>query len=355
MATDLVVCEKCHVAYPDPVEYHHDELECANNLVTSPVALMVAGLIGESSESTERSLYAHERKIGVSDIGGCREYARRLITDVPFSDPRTSFMPAFMGTAFGKEFEAAFQQRWPQAETQLSITVPITVRWVDENGSHSILLNLPGHPDIVIDDMILDGKTKDGLGVVRKEATKDGGLQQNKFQITLYAHALIEQGRLSPDCTLALVYYDRSGVEEEPFVVAWKYDPEILAAAEQWLGDVFYGVANEKDTEYLKDKPRAFCESYCPYFSDCRSGDGTDVEGLLEEPDIVSAIEVYREAHEDEKDAKKRKQDAVAALKGISGHTTAGDTLRWIHVNETTIPETRRGAYERIDLRRRKQ
>lgn len=355
--SDTVTCEKCGVDYPDPVEYHHDEAECANNLVATPVALMVEGLIAEASQNTERSLYAAERKIGVSDIGGCREYARRLITDEPFTDPRDSFMPAFMGTAFGREFETVFKQRWPEAETQLSIVVPLKIEVVGEDGPVTLELHLPGHPDVVVGNTVIDGKTKDGLDVVRRESTKDDGIKQHKFQLTLYAHALIEMGRLTEDATLALVYYDRSGKEEEPFIVAWRYDPAILDEAQRWLSDVFYAVMYESgegsDTRHLKDKPRTFCESYCPYFTACRGGD-TDVEGLLDDPEVLSAIEVYREAHLTETAAKAAKKTAAAALKGISGHTASGLTLRWTHINETVVPETVRRGYDRIDLRQRK-
>jgi PD-(D/E)XK nuclease superfamily len=321
------------------------------------VGIMVKGLIAEASEATERSLYAAERKIGVSDIGGCREYARRLIVDEPFTDPRDSFMPAFMGTAFGKEFEEAFKRRHPDAETQLSITVPLKVEVVSHDGTQYLQLHLPGHPDIVIGNTVIDGKTKDGLDVVRKEAEKEDGLKQNKFQLTLYAHALIEMGKIDKDATLALVYYDRSGKEEEPFVVEWKFDEAILDEAQRWLSDVFYAVMYESgdgaDTRHLKDKPRTFCQSYCPYFTACR-GPETDVEGLLEEPDILAAIEVYDEAKRDAAEAERRKKSAAAALTGISGHTVDGLTLRWIHINESVIPSTTRRAHERIDLRRRK-
>jgi PD-(D/E)XK nuclease superfamily len=310
-------------------------------LMTS-VAERLHGLVDEAMTSTERSLYAAEKKIGVSDIGGCHEYVRRLIANEDFSDPRTDYLAAFVGTAMGKELAAAYIQRFPDARAE----VPVTVSLV----AHGLSISLPGHADIVHDNTVTDFKSKDSVRVVAKESEKDDGLLHNKFQLTLYAAALIQSGDLDEDCTLALAYYDRSGVEQEPFVVEWTYNPAILEAAQEWLGDVVYALVHGEEAS--KDKPRTFCESYCAYFTACRGSD-TDVEGLIEDTEILTAIELYVEASAREKEAKADKAAAAAALKGIAGNTTT-HTLRWINVGESVIPETRRKEHQRMSLTKRK-
>jgi hypothetical protein len=306
------------------------------------IADNLTGLIEDWSEGTERSLYARELKFGVSDIGGCHEYLRRLIAEVPFSDPRTNFMPAFMGTAFGEMFERAYRERYPDAETQLSITVPLHLT---VNGE-PYLVHVPGHPDIVHGDTVIDGKTKNGLAVVRRE----GGERKHQYQVSLYTHALIEAGKIDPDnARCALAYYDRSGVEEEPFVVEWDYDPAITDEALDWINSVLYDY--EQGVASHKDMPREWCFSYCPYATDCRGSD-TDVEGVIEDPTILTAIELYLDAHAREKQAAKEKKDASAELRGAAGHTPT-HTLRWIEIGPSEVAFTR-AAHQRLDLRERK-
>lgn len=295
------------------------------------------GLIDEAMDTSARSLYAQDKKIGVSDIGGCHEYVRRLIANEDFSDPRANFMAAFMGTAFGDHLEQAYLKRHPSALTQIDVTVNL-----DLNGFR---LAIPGHPDIVdpARNLVIDGKTKNGLSVVRKT----GGERKHKYQLTFYAKALIDMGTLSEDCTLALAYYDRSGVEQKPYIDEWTYDPAILDEALEWLNDVIYALTMGEEAS--KDMPRDWCYSFCPFATACRGGD-TDVEGLIEDEVLVTAIDLYKEAHQRELQAKRDKDVAKAELVGAAGRTKDW-TLRWVHINESEIKAGTRRAYDKIDIR----
>lgn len=295
------------------------------------------GLIDEAMDGSARSLYAQGKKVGVSDIGGCREYVRRLISDMEFSDPRKNFMAAFMGTAFGDHFEKAYLTRHPNAIVQADVVVPIELDGFE--------FRLPGHPDIIDPDLntLIDGKTKDGLAVVRKT----GGDMQHKMQVTLYGYACVKAGLLKPNPTLALAYYDRAGVEQKPFIVEWEWDQSILDAAIEWLNDVVYALMQGEEAP--KDKPRDWCWSYCPFASACRGGD-TDVEGLIEDEEIVTATELYKDALARERQAKKDKDTAKGVLLGISGRTKNW-VVRWIHINESEIKAGTRRAYDKIDIR----
>lgn len=306
------------------------------------VALAYEGLVDEAMSTSERSLYAQGKRFGVSDIGGCRRYVQFLIDDEEFSDPRADFLAAYVGTAVGTKLEDDYiALRNPHAISQMTITVPIEVI-VD---GEVFTISVPGHPDLVEPaehgNAVHDEKTKDGLGVVIRE----NGEQKHKIQLSLYAHALIGMGVITKDARLALVYYDRSGAEQTPHVVEWTYDEAIYEEAVAWLSDVVY--AQVHGEEASKDMPMHFCESFCPMFSKCR-GTETDVQGVIRDPHILHAIEVYDEAHEREKAAAKDKKAAAAELRGIAGHTPNGGMWRWITVGESKIePHVRRG-YERV-------
>jgi hypothetical protein len=299
------------------------------------------GLIDDAMGGSDRSLYATEKKIGVSDIGGCHEYVRRLIADEDFSDPRNNFMAAFMGTAFGDHLEQAYLKRHPDALVQMEVVVNLDLG----EGDQPFRLALPGHPDIVDPkrDLLIDGKTKNGLGVIRKA----GSERKHQYQTTLYAKALIDEGVLTDQCTLALAYYDRAGVEQAPHIVEWTYDPEILDEAVAWLNDVIYALAQGEEAS--KDMPRDWCYAYCPFATACRGGD-TDVSGLIEDEQLVAAIDLYKDALAREKIAKKDKEDAKAELVGVGGRTKDW-VLRWVHIGESEIKAGTRRAYDKIDIR----
>lgn len=316
----------------DDLPLEADEAEPRN-----PVEEALFGLIDEAMDTSARSLYAQGKKVGVSDIGGCREYVRRLIADEEFTDPRKNFMAAFMGTAFGRELEDAYKRRHPDALIQQAVEVPLDLQ--------GFKFTIPGHLDIVHPKIntIIDNKTKNGLAVVRKS----GGDMQHKFQVTLYGYACVKAGLLKPEPTLALAYYDRSGVEQAPHIVMWEWDQSIFDAAIEWLNDVVYALTQGEEAS--KDKPRDWCYSFCPFATACRGGD-TDVEGLIEDETIVTAIDLYKDALARETAAKRDKDTAKKELVGIGGRTKDW-VLRWVHINESEIKAGTRRAYDKIDIR----
>lgn len=293
-------------------------------------------------EMSDRSAYAASNRLGVSDIGGCREFVRRTIIDEPYSDEQSDFAPAFMGTAIGALAEKAMELHGgiDGIQTQVAVTVELTI------GNHT--LRIPGHPDLVIPKTdVWDFKTVDGLGVTRREGPKD----RQWFQVMLYAKALIAMGILDPYCWVSLVFIDRSGGEPQPLVFSRRYDVAVIAAAEEWLADVIYAVENNELTS--RDQPRTWCEKVCPRYTACRQPD-TDVEGIIDNEMVRDAVKVYQQALEEEKRAKKDKESAASALRNIAGVVPDENgepwTLRWIHVNPTEVPGFTRSAYDRIHL-----
>jgi len=293
---------------------------------------VLRGAIDSSMRDSPRSTYASENKIGVSDIGGCREYVRRTIIDEPFTDEQENYAAAFIGTAIGAFAEQAMVTAGAKVDTQVAVTVVLNIR--------GYVLNLPGHPDLVGGDYCVDFKTVDKLGVTRRT----GPTTKQWFQVMLYTSALIAMGRLPADAWCLLAFIDRSGSEPEPLVFARRFDRDVVREAEDWLDDVIYAVQHDEETS--RDQPRSWCDACCPRVTACRGTD-TDVTGLIDDPIVIEAINVYREATASIKQLEKDKASAKSVLTNISGNT--GEVVvRWTEVGPADIPATTRAGYRRL-------
>lgn len=301
------------------------------------MATMVRRSIDASMRDSDRSKQAQGGTLGVSDIGTCHEFVRRMILGLPWTDEQDDFAAAFVGTAVGEHVERAMARLYADmgVQVQRKVTVKIKVRGYE--------FDLPGTADIIIgEDGLLDVKTKDGLGVVRRS----GLTLQQKFQLVLYAAALQQEGVLPEDCMIGCAFIDRSGREPDPFVYGFRWSQALLDECLSWIDDVIYAIDNNEIAE--KDPPRPWCFACCPYASGCRGTD-TDVEGLITDPVLVEAMRVYRESNEIIKAAEKDKKSAVSVLDGITG-STPEFTLRWIDIGPSEVAFTR-SAHRRIDIR----
>jgi hypothetical protein len=304
------------------------------------MATWVRRAIDASMNESDRSKWAESNHLGVSDIGTCHEYVRRMILGIPWVDEQDNFAAAFVGTAVGDLTERAMGAMLKDdVEIQRKVTVHLSVRGYE--------LDLPGTADIVLaENGLLDVKTKDGLAVVRRT----GLTKQQVFQLVLYTAALIQEEALTLTDTgpmIGCAFIDRSGREPDPYVFGFRYTEALLEEAVDWLGDVIYAI--EQDEVAMKDPPRAWCFACCPYASDCRGGD-SDVEGLLTDVLTKNAIEVYTEANAAIRSLEKDKKSALSVLDGISG-STGEHTVRWIDIGESEIKPGIRRAYKRIDIR----
>lgn len=306
------------------------------------VAAQIEGLITNAMTNSERSRWAAEHHIGVSDIGHCREYVRRVLTqEEPSQEANGAIMAAFVGTALGDLTERELVKMYPDAIVQRKVNVSLEV------GEYQ--LNLPGHPDVIRPGEVMDFKSKNGLAVVERTL-------QQEFQLVLYGKAAIDAGLVEREgLKLTLAYLDRSGAfGPRPVVHSWLYDEAQVEEAQQWLADVFYAIEN--DEEASRDKPRSWCEMWCKFAPACRGGD-SDVTGLIEDEEITLAAKVYGEAVRAESKARRDKASAKAVLQGVSGHTS-DYSIRWTSVPPSETPcedpvHYRRG-YEKIEVKERK-
>lgn len=301
--------------------------------VATLLAAQVKQAVIDFGNNSVRSKQSQNHVLGVSDIGSCREYVRRMILNEPFSDQVNDYaMASFVGHAVGEYAEHAVLALPENLYAQRQLEVSIALR----NG-----VVLMGHPDLVTEKMCIDFKTVDGLAVVRK-----GAKQQHRWQVTLYTAALIADGRLPEDAWCALVYLDRSGKEVEPHVEAWEYDPDDLDEIVDWVDDVVYALAH--DEEASRDKPREWCRAACPFNSACRGPD-TDVSGLIWDPDQLTAVKAHVEASAREKAAKRDRETAAAALAGVNG-STGEHSVRWVDVPQQTVEAFNKRGYSRLSI-----
>lgn len=312
----------------------------------SPLEETFANAVYESiqhaADNTDRARQAADFVLGVSNLGHCRQHATLAVRQTPPSDKRDK-TAAFIGRVLGDAIEAQMKIDHPDWLFQQLGTVKFP------SGGE-----LDGHTDIVIPwtahteeypQGVLDLKSKDKLEIVRRY----GMTTQQKYQLISYASAMIAEGTLNPDepIWLADVYYDRSGSTSECYSIGFWYDPEMIHEIDSWVGDVIYAAAHGEDAS--RDMPREFCWKYCEYATICRGPD-TDVEGLITDPEIKAAVDMYREGLDLVAAGEKLKKEAKAAIPaGLSG-STGENNIRWIHVNESERKAYTVKAYDRLSV-----
>lgn len=288
----------------------------------------------EWSASRPRHQQTLDFRLGVSDVGSCREYARLLTIETAFTDDR-SYWAADVGTAVHTLADEAITAKWPD-EALVGRTVTVSM----PSG-----LEITGHPDVLLPKTVVDFKTKDGIRSVARQGPTD----QQWTQVMLYALGAVQEGYYRSDSPprVAIAFLDRSGATDD--VVVWErdYDPLVIAAADEWLSDVVYAVQNDQPAS--KDKPYSWCEGWCEYFSVCRGEEMAPDGGLLTDPEILSAVEMSVLGKQLAKEGKELQDEAKAALLGVSG-STGEYAVRWTHVGETELPPTFRAGYDRLNI-----
>lgn len=320
------------------------------NDLEQSIADLFDGAIDAYEQARPRT---QQQIIGVSELGTCHEQTRRKLLQIEPTNASKASRAAFIGSAVGDVVEQAVEDHTPATvfrQLEVGVDLP-TGRW-----------HLVGHVDLVLPvfqlkPLIVDGKTKDGFEAVRR----DGPTDQNHMQRNLYALGIwqaAERGELDApgwtfprhpveDYLVANAYIDRSGQEPTTLVQAEPFSWDWVYAAETFLDDAVY--AAEHGEEAAKDKPRNWCESFCEFYSGCRLTD-TDVSGLLTDQETVRAVEMYAEAQEMERTAKKMKEQARAALAGVTGNT-ATHSVRWTTTNASWVEGHMRRESHKIEVR----
>lgn len=302
------------------------------------VKKMVATATRNHSMNSARTAQSVDNRIGASDVGVCRSFLWRMIKQEERREEGDNWK-AFLGTAIGDLLERAMVAEFGTVHTQDEV--------VCELPSGRLV---PGHvdvwtePETVEPGSVWDFKAKDGLTLVEREDEPD---RSHRYQIALYHRALVQAEKISPNAPAFIVYVDRSGKQSEPVVKQVDVTDELISEIDDWINDAIYGVVN--DQEPSRDRPYQWCEVACPFFDNCRGADEVRSTGLIEDPEKLLAVKMYREGLEMEKAGAAMKDEARDALVGVSG-TADGLAVSWTHVNSSSVNYTRE-AYDRLSIR----
>lgn len=294
--------------------------------------------IMEGMHRTDRSAQAADFRVGVSDLGFCSERLRRFLDRQ--KPEEIDMLPAFIGTWLGEGIEHSIPLAFPDAIIQSEVEITLQ----GEQGEYII----PGHPDVILpgEGIVLDGKSAFGLENARRSGFDD---LSKKFQRQLYGLAAFEAGffgdRPIEEIQVGNLWIDRSGTERELLVRLEPLDPEVRIDATQWLDDVVYHWQHGEEAQ--KQPPREMCAKACGFFSVCRAYD-TDVTGLLTDPEILTAVDLYKEGGAMEREGKKLKEQAKGVLAGVEG-STREFSVRWVHVNESNVQFVR-APYDKLQI-----
>jgi hypothetical protein len=297
-------------------------------------------------DTRDRSQQTKDYRLGVSDIGTCRQYATLLTKQTPFTDAPDRGA-AMLGTFIHTGIEQVMLHHDPDLIVGAEVTVDLP------NG-----VQLSGHPDRVdvAENSVTDDKTVAALGDVRRA----GPTPQQEWQVLFYAAGACQIGMLNPDApiTTRICWWDRTGKEDVPHV--WQttfpdYESlmSFLEPALEWLDDVMYAVRQDEDAS--RDKPVDWCAAACQFYSTCRVSDLPEVDELITDPTVVRAVDSYQAGLAMAKEAASLKDAGKELFDGISGMVRTADgrmmRLRWITVGEKIVAEHPRAAHRRLDLR----
>lgn len=276
----------------------------------------------DEENAKERNL---QMSLGPSELGGCREYIRNVMVDAPRQASDQWPAAAVVGTLVGEWVEHVAAKRLG-ATTQKPITTMLP------NG-----LMVSGTADMIFEDenMLADGKTKDGLAGVERY----GPSMENLIQVSIYVLGCIQNGYLTEGATAVLLYIDRSGDEQvlKEHVLSWEDIQLNIDLAVLRLNDVVEAQEHIDNGEVewaraLRDKTPPFCYSekvMCPFRDLCWKGSEWVPDELITDADTLVAVDRYVVARDEEKRAADIKKEARDQLIGITGKTPDGYAVTW--------------------------
>lgn len=288
-----------------------------------------------------RSQQARDGILGPSDIGFCRQKAVLMTKGVQSTDHPPKWA-ASVGTAIHNYVEQAIKTTNPSwlvgsiDHIEVTATLPSGVE-------------IKGHPDIVIpsENAVIDIKTVDGLTYIRNQ----GASLQHKYQRHLYALGLIQNGTLSSSTPVLVgnLYMDRSGKESEPLLLLEEMDPALTGEIDLWVEDVIYAVKNNEDAN--RDVASPVCERICEFFTVCRGSLPDTDSDLIEDIELINAVDAYVRGREMEKEGAALKREAQQHLTGVSG-STGTHQVRWTEIQPTVVDSFQKNGYMRLDVRK---
>jgi hypothetical protein len=293
------------------------------------------GVLQWSMTSSPRATHERGHSIGVSTVGHCREYARRILIGEPATGT-SDRLAAFLGTAIGDLAERALHTAEPFVKVQVPLTVTLA------NGRYE----LPGHADAIYSDGVLDFKTVSGLGWVQRFGPKRNQL----YQRHLYCLGAHQAGLLTvplAEAWTANAWIDRCGDDKQVHVHKDRYNQEIVDEATEWLDDVVNAIIHKEETG--RDQPISFCRRFCDRFTSCRGEESVEEPATIEDPEALDAVDMYLEGRDLEDQGRRLKNKAKLALRDVAG-STGTYKVQWHDVQAAIVPEYQRDAYTKLSI-----
>jgi hypothetical protein len=240
-------------------------------------------------------------QVGWSEVGGCRA-ALGFRLDGAFTTDDTDSWAAQRGTAI-------------HAYLQDILDGPGVRMEVD-----TIYRGIPGHADIVEPDAVDDIKTTT-LANSKLWAGDHSLLYPKRVQAHGYAAGLVDAGELPGDCTVRLLVVPVDGT----FADWWAYEePFDRSLADEGADRLAWVRDRMAAGESLpKDKPYAFCEKWCSYFSLCREAEDSRALPEITDPEAARAVTRYGELNAAIKPLTDEKEVLAPLVRGLRG--TAGE------------------------------
>lgn len=274
---------------------------------------------------------SQQQALGMSQVGLCARQAQYVIEEG--GKPGAS-LAAIVGTAFHDVLYEARKHRAVSAEREVRLT---------HDG-----ITLVGHPDEWDSQSVTDFKTSATGTIDRYELDPDSVPRNYLWQVHLYAAALMASNEVTDQYpVLRLLFFDRNG-KREPLCLERKFSPDILSAAVNWVREVHGHI--EAGTEADREKPVAYCQDWCVFYSVCREPYLSRETSAMLAGDAADNAEAYLHLAEEKRKTESAMQDLKAALRGVQGRTETGITVRWTVMDRagyTVKPAT----VERLDVR----
>ena len=270
-------------------------------------------VLHEKDASKSRS---KQKKVGPSEIGGCRRKVWYRLNDQPETNDDLSKLAAIMGTAIHAEIEKAMQAADPTGKKYM---VETEVEYGD----------IKAHVDLFVPETgdVIDWKTSKV-----RNLSYFPSLQQ-RWQVQVYGYLLAKNGYAVNRVSLCAIA--RDGDERDVKVHTEDYNESIALEALGWLAAV-----KEAKEAPAPEKDASYCQHYCKFYD--ASGQMGCV-GLKKERTPVSDVIIadvdvdknallYLQLAAQIKELETQQDSLKASFEGLLGVTNSGIEVSWTTV-----------------------
>ncbi|MBX6421744.1 MAG: hypothetical protein IRZ06_12170 [Nevskia sp.] len=280
---------------------------------------ILTAIVRELTAVEELSERSQQEEIGWSEILNCeRALGYKMSRTWPSEQP--DLWPAIRGTRL---HQAILDVAATVFGDNCEIEFPVSYRGV------------PGHVDLLIFDppMVVDVKTTT-LANAEAWAANDDFLTAKWTQVMGYAAGAIAEDYVDEEgLQVALLVVPVDGTFSDWRIWSRPFDRSMADRAVDRLEDIRRRLDADGVDALWRQRPWAFCKSWCRFFSLCR----TELEPPTEEitdPELVALVDAYGRATEAKSNADAAMKSLRAAVDGLNGRagqwtiTTSPPTVR---------------------------